>query len=621
MVLPIPICAIPQHLSWAAPPRYRAALCLLALALMATVAGSADWPQWRGPDGLGVSPDGQSLPVTWSSDGRNIRWRAEIPGEGNSSPSVVDGRVFVTTAYEGRRGDPASTFVLVAVVGMALLFILLLAREVALGTFTLRPRRMGALLLVGGSLVFVVLAVVSAVVPEIFYPIGKPGRIWRVGGVLALLGLAAAFGWFTGGSRWRLVGASVLVLSAAFVVYLSPSGYKGIRPVTERIAFVLPGIAAACWFALDYVRSRRKSGPSGAPDKVSRPWLATALTLLSLLVFIPPNFLSRLQRAVVCLDLESGELVWERPVFSAPPEQKWPRGTYATPTPATDGKQVFAYFGAGLASLDLDGRLLWVQRFPEYSRYTRYGAATSPVLTEDSVIVVQESEMHQGGPPSWVAAFDKQSGQPRWRISPVEAHDSYGTPLLLRSGAGTRLLTATWHLLVAYDGDTGERLWSFDHPMEELVASVARSDDLVALTGGVSGERSLMVMRLKDQTAETLWKTKKGVATISSPVLYNGMLFTITEEGFMICYEAESGTVLWKQRLDGQYFSSLVAGDGKVYASNLEGSTTVVAADSEFKAISVNDLDGAIYASPAVSGGCLLIRTDRYLYCIEEERA
>lgn len=599
----------------------RFAQCLVALALLAAVAVSADWPQWRGTDGLGVAPEGQPLPVSWSTDGRNIKWRAEILGEGNSSPAVIDGRVFVTTAYEGRRGDPLSTVVLVAVVGLGLLFLILLVRKLARGALPIKPRRMGALLLVGGSVVFVVLGVVSAVMPELLFPIGKPGRIWRVGGALAILGLAAAFGWFRAGSRWRLAGAAILVLGAALIVYFSPSGYKGTRPVSERIAYVLPGIAAACWFAFDYFRSRRRSGAVGAPEARSHPWLAAGLVVLSLLVFIPPNFLNRLQRAVVCFDLESGELLWERAVFSAPPEQKWPRGTYATPTPASDGKQVFAYFGAGLASLDHEGKLLWVQKFPEYSRYTRYGAATSPVLTEDSVIVVQEREMYQGGPPSWVAAFDKRSGEPRWRISPVDAHDSYSTPLLLRSEAGTNLLTATWHLLAAYDVETGERLWSVDHPMEELVASVARADDLIALTGGVHGERSLRVMRLEAHTAETLWETKKGVATISSPVLYDGMLFTITEEGFMLCYEAESGTVLWRQRLDGQYFSSLLAGDGKVYASNLDGATTVVAADSDFRSISVNQLEGAIWASPAVSDSCLLIRTDRYLYCIQEARA
>ena len=103
---------------------------------------------------------------------------------------------------------------------------------------------------------------------------------------------------------------------------------------------------------------------------------------------------------------------------------------------------------------------------------------------------------------------------------------------------------------------------------------------------------------------------------MSSPVLYEGNLFMVTRLGVMTCYDAQTGDVHWKKRLKGEYYASLVAGDGKVYACNTAGLVSVIAADSEFKKLSENDLGETCYASPAISDGCILIRTERHLYCI-----
>jgi outer membrane protein assembly factor BamB len=112
------------------------------------------------------------------------------------------------------------------------------------------------------------------------------------------------------------------------------------------------------------------------------------------------------------------------------------------------------------------------------------------------------------------------------------------------------------------------------------------------------------------------------VPEVSSPVVYDGKLYTVTLNGIMSCYDAHTGELKWRQRLPrGQYFSSLVAGDGKVYASSETGVTSVVAATSEFKMLAQNDLAEEIYASPAIADGCLLIRTTKSLYCIARDAA
>ncbi len=229
--------------------------------------------------------------------------------------------------------------------------------------------------------------------------------------------------------------------------------------------------------------------------------------------------------------------------------------------------------------------------------------------------------MYQGGPPGWIAAFDKTSGRELWRIQPPEARDSYATPMLMPHGERLQLLTPSWETLVAYDAESGERLWSHQYPMQQMVASIARSGNLLALTGGTTGEKHLVVVRIEGDGGGTgarlLWQTKRSVATIASPVLYEGKLFTLTTAGIMTCYQAESGEVLWRQRLEGEYFASLVAGDGKVYATNTEGATSVIAAASEFQLIGRNLLGDTVYATPAVAGGRLVIRTATGLACID----
>ena len=149
---------------------------------------------------------------------------------------------------------------------------------------------------------------------------------------------------------------------------------------------------------------------------------------------------------------------------------------------------------------------------------------------------------------------------------------------------------------------------------------------ILAIAGGVHN-RSIFVLRLngggKETTSELLWKSRKGVPEISSPVLYQGKLFAVTEGSIMVCYDAETGKLLWRGRLaGGRYHSSLVAGDGKVYALNDLGVTSVVSAKSAFELIAKNDLeDRGGGSSPAIVDECLLIRTRARLYCIGKEGA
>lgn len=603
----------------------RMTVCVLALWLLTSVPATGQWPQWRGPGGQGYSSETEPLPEVWGTDSQAIRWRTEIPGQGISSPIVSHGRVFVTTSYPSSQNERVHDFILAATVVLALLLLLLIWRDrrLAVGqgdSRSGRADRWDRRIVTSASIGCLLLAMILAARPDLLLEVGNPGRAWRVGSAIALLGLAAAFGWSGRRSFWRLLGVLVVFLGAFLVIGLSPAGPLGPPKLSKSLPFVFLGCATATWYLVSYPWIRPRRGPA-PPSTGNRLPISLCLVLVSVLAFVPINYLAGLQRVVVCLDLETGKILWEKSVFSGPAEQKWHDSTYATPTPATDGEHVFAYFGLGVASVDFEGRVEWREKFPGYSRSTRYGAGASPIVAGKAVVLVWERESFRESPPSWIAAYDRGSGRPLWRIEPPGAQDSYTTPVFASSDTGSQVITASWKSLVSYDAESGAELWSLDYPMEQMVASPARSDDAIAVTGGVYGDKSLMVIGLGSAEVvgepEILWETSRGVAEIASPVMYDEMLFTVTTPGIMNAYDAESGAVLWQKRLEGEYFASLVAGDGKVYATNTEGVTTVLAAGSEAEIIAVNDLQDRVYASPAIAHGSLLIRTADSLFRID----
>jgi len=648
------------------------------------------WPQWRGPEGLGVSAD-RNLPEVWSTDGTNIIWKTRIPGAGHSSPIISHGKVFLTTAYENSRAVISHQMV-AATIGVLALFFTVGASARSIvgwrGSKLGDNRKQGGFLnrilnpiiAVGSTAVFLLFAVLLFVFPEhydatigqflaqtlgnydtehLFYIGDDTGAArWLNSGAAALLGLAASLHWLRARSIWRVLGALVFVLLAvAFVAFTPADLWKYPLPLSPRLLFVIPAGLVAAWFLLGYLDVRLQSRPAIASDeegsspevkasvleslnRVTILWrhegmcrlgsvlstlLFVSVATMALLVFIPVNLLLPeigLQRAVVCVDFESGEILWQRPVFIAPAERKHRDNSYATPTPATDGRYVVANFGAAVVCLDAQGHVIWKIRDPKYTDDTRYGAAGSVLLWEDKAIVLQEREENTRRR-TWMAAFDKASGKLHWRVEPQNLSWAYTTGLLYDDGAGMKLITASHKNVACFEVDSGQLVWKHEIILEQLVASMVRIDSLFYLGGGTWGPNALMAMRLSDSGQETeieaLWQASADTPGCSSPVAYNGMIFTVTDTGVMCCYDANSGQQHWRERLKGRYLASLVAGDGKIYASNTDGLTTVVAAAPQFQVLSQNQLEGDCRASLAVAESHILARTSEFLYRIGEQ--
>lgn len=469
------------------------------------------------------------------------------------------------------------------------------------------------------------------------YGIGIVGDIWVVTGTIAGLGLASAVGWFRRTSYLRVIGTILLLLFSAYLFFGAPENPYAKPPSMRKLVIAAaPSLFAGIWYltCFGYLRRKLSGSNSHAPSgKPHSPIMASMLCILAVVFFVGPNFfqpMSGLLRVVLCIDADSGELLWETPVFAGPIEPKHIVNSHATPTPFADSEVVAVQFGAATACLDYKGRLLWRVIDPDYHRYSVYGAGSSPIVVDDKVIVFRDKEVPMRRPahkigPSTLTAYDKNSGDIVWEVSDEEWMNSYATPLVLRRDGRIAILIATCYRIAAHDVDSGQELWRQEHPMHQVGTTPVVSGDFLwiaagAQHGGNKGARTMgfrLPDTMTDRGAEIAWESKRAVPTCASPVAYDGKLYTLTSYGELACYEATTGKLTWRERIGrGQWYSALLIAHGKLYASNDRGQTIVMNVGESNEVVSENDLGESIYAAPAIAGECVLIRTVNTLYCI-----
>ncbi len=335
------------------------------------------------------------------------------------------------------------------------------------------------------------------------------------------------------------------------------------------------------------------------------------------------------QDAVLAFD-PSGKPLWQTPLG---PERKGKHrnGSGSNPSPATDGRGLFAYFKSGaLAGLDGDGKILWQTNVQErFGRDTLYwDVGTSPVLTEGDVVV---SMIHHGE--SWIAAFDKRDGALRWRTvrsfeTPNEGDHSYATPLLIRHAGREALLLLGGERLTAHDAADGAELWTCGDfnpgkkPLWVPVASFVVAGDVAVVPYG-RGE-CLHGIRLGgsgDVTAShRAWKREDMGAFVPTPAEWKGRVYLLRDPGEIACIDPATGKTLWGGALPkaaaSYYASPLVAG-GRIYAAREDGVVFVVRAGEPFEVLAENPLGERLIASPVpLEGKRLLLRGEKHLVCV-----
>jgi outer membrane protein assembly factor BamB len=333
------------------------------------------------------------------------------------------------------------------------------------------------------------------------------------------------------------------------------------------------------------------------------------------------------QWKLICLARKDGKIVWERTAYEGTPKEKrHMKATYANSTPATDGEVVIALFGSqGLYAYDLAGKLLWKRDLgrlnvgaydlPDYE----WGTASSPILYRETVIV--QCDQQKG---SFLEALDRRSGRTVWRTERDEL-PSWGTPAIYPGKTRTELITNGANFVRGYDPATGKELWRLGGSSKITAPTPVYSGDLIVVASGRRPEAPIFAIRagasgdITGQSKWVAWQKEQRGPYMPTPLIYNGYLYILGNAGIFDCYDLNTGKEIYRERLPHQgsgFSASPVASDGKIYLPSEDGDIFVVKAGPRFELLKRNAMGEPIMATPAISGGLLLSRTEHNLWAI-----
>jgi outer membrane protein assembly factor BamB len=345
------------------------------------------------------------------------------------------------------------------------------------------------------------------------------------------------------------------------------------------------------------------------------------------------------ERVLACLDRLTGKTLWQQAVVRAPLETKHALNSFASSTPATDGKLVYVSFlevdghtipapnvGAPrpitpgqmvVAAYDFAGNQRWLARPGEF--ISAHGYCASPVLFENLVILNGD---HDGD--SYVVALDKTTGKTVWSIPREHKTRSYVTPIIREIGGRTQMVFSGSLSIVSLDPRTGSLLWHIAGPTEQFVASMVTDGKLLFMAAGFP---TYHVMAIRPDgsgnvtNTHVAWHETNAKCYVPSPVVVNGHLIVADDRGTANCFVAESGQRLWQERLGTHFSASLVTAGELVYAIADDGQTKVVRPGPLLEVVADNPLGENCYSSPAIAHGSLFIRGEKHLYCVATDEA
>lgn len=289
----------------------------------------------------------------------------------------------------------------------------------------------------------------------------------------------------------------------------------------------------------------------------------------------------------------------------------------ATPTPVTDGQLVYAWFGNGqIVALDLDGRLVWMRHLGEELApfRTQWGHGSSPVLFGDLLLLLCDHLSN-----AYLLAVEARTGKDRWKADRGDGRTSHSTPLVVNGPKGPEVFINSSERIDVYDPGTGELLWFAGGARQTPIPSAVSHDGRIYLSRGYRNSDYMAIRpggRGDVTTTHVEWQVPSGASYVPSIVHYEGLLYMTNEVGVVTCADARTGERVWRHRLDGVFFASPVAGDGKVYMVSETGDTFVLRAGRSAEVLARNDLGERFIASPAISQGRLFLRSDRTLFAV-----
>ncbi len=341
-----------------------------------------------------------------------------------------------------------------------------------------------------------------------------------------------------------------------------------------------------------------------------------------------------LRRHLICVNRSNGDVVWTRTVEPVLPEAKFQgfhtEHGYATNTPVSDGERVYVFFGkSGVLAFDLDGNELWRTSVGTNSFSKQWGSSASLVLHDDLVIVNAATESHS------IRALDRKTGEEIWKYESKGLDNAFGTPRLVEANGETQIVLAVRGAVWALDAKTGKRVWFAESPIDGNASpDVVIGDGVVYAFGGYPVRASIAI-RLGGKgdvtDSHVVWSSRKVSSYVGTPILHDGHLYWVTDKGMAMCIRADSGEVVYQQRmrnpkggsLGGRpfYSSPILVGD-RYYSVTRTSGTAVIAATPEFQLLGWNRFasDNSDFSgTPAIVDGQIFLRSYKTLYCIEDD--
>lgn len=328
---------------------------------------------------------------------------------------------------------------------------------------------------------------------------------------------------------------------------------------------------------------------------------------------------------VHCIDAATGKVLWERVAHKGEPRHPiHVKASYASETPVTDGQRVYAYFGnVGIFCFDRDGKPLWSRSWDVVPMRLGWGTGASPVLHGDRIYVINDNDKS-----SFLAALDKHTGKEIWKIARDEK-SNWATPFIWESGKRTEIVTVGSRKVRSYDLD-GKLLWELGGMSSICVPAPVAAHGLLFLSSGYEFGRPRPVIAVKpgasgditlkkDQASSEFvaWYREPAGAYHPTPIILGDYLYVLYSTGFIACFEAKTGKVVYdRERLGGSFTASPWAYDGKIFCLGEDGTTYVVKAGPTFELLRKNMLGEVALATPAAADGRLFLRTVGTLYCI-----
>ena len=325
---------------------------------------------------------------------------------------------------------------------------------------------------------------------------------------------------------------------------------------------------------------------------------------------------------LVCVDRNSGKVLWQKTAKEELPHQgHHPDHGFASYSPVTDGKHIWASFGSrGLYCFDMAGNLKWSKNLIKMETRSGFGEGSSPGLAGDAVIVVAD---HEGD--SQIFAFHKVTGDLLWK-KPRDERTSWATPVAVEVNGKLQVITSATNFIRSYDAQTGELIWQCSGQTDNVIPSPVIGFGKVFCTSGYRGSalQAIDLGRTGDLSGSDAihWQVNDATPYVPSPLLFRDNLYVCSVNREVVsCYQAQTGKANFvKQTLEGLkgIYASPVGVADRIYFVGRNGVSKVLKYSDTFEVLATNTLEDGFDASPVIVGDELYLKGRKNLYCIAE---